>query len=100
MHITWLIEMTRHKMRRIVKLNDWQKLRVSLLGTWKTKRLESLSRLQCWLGNIANTTDRHLIIIHNYITALYRGGLKFNQLAAWHALIINEMVRRNLCKIK
>ena len=54
--------------REVVKREDWQSLRVTFIGTWKSQPIENVLKLRTFLGEITSTEDDKLRIIHNYVT--------------------------------
>jgi len=54
--------------REVVKRNDWQELRKTFIGTWKTRPNINTAVLRNWLGPIQSAEDDKLRIIHNYLT--------------------------------
>lgn len=54
--------------KKVVDLPEWQEIRVSLLGKWKTDPKGNLEKLRKFLGNISTTSNRKLRIVHNYVT--------------------------------
>ena len=55
-------------MRELVKDPEWQKLRESLVGTWKTTPEQNIKRIRKYLGSIRKTENRKLTIVMNYLT--------------------------------
>jgi len=54
---------------------EWQKLRKSFLGTWKTDMAGNLAKLNNYLGSKPWPTDKRRRV-YNMLTALKRGGFK------------------------
>jgi len=54
--------------QEIVNLPEWQTLRVSLVGTWKKTPIANTYKIMAFLGDLENTPNRKLKIIHNYLT--------------------------------
>jgi len=61
-----------NSIKQIVKNKEWQELRRSLQGTWKTSSKQNLLRLNKYLGSW--TDEKKLRRVHNYLGALR--GLK------------------------
>ena len=55
-------------MRDLVKDPKWQKLRKSLVGTWKTTPEENIKKIRKYLGPIRRTENKKLTIVMNYLT--------------------------------
>jgi hypothetical protein len=54
---------------RIVDNAEWQKLRVSFLGTWKHTPEENVRKLKRYLGNaVRNPRSPKFIRVYNYLT--------------------------------
>jgi len=56
-------------MKELVNRKDWQDIRKSLLGKWKSEPDKCCSKLRSFLGNIRSTEDDKLRIIMNYLTS-------------------------------
>ena len=56
------------KIQDLVKDEEWQKLRSSLVGTWKTNPERNCKLLRNYLGNIHNCSYDKLRIVMNYLT--------------------------------
>lgn len=54
--------------RDLVKDKEWQKLRSSLVGTWKTNPERNCQLLRNYLGDIHNCSYEKLRIVMNYLT--------------------------------
>ena len=54
--------------RELVKDEEWQKLRSSLVGTWKTNAERNCKLLRNYLGDIHNCSYEKLRIVMNYLT--------------------------------
>ncbi len=54
--------------KELVKNEEWQKVRRSLLGQWMKKPEWCCQQLRNYLGPINSTTDDKLRIIMNYLT--------------------------------
>lgn len=52
----------------IVKLDEWQQLRESLVGTWKKIPEVNLQRLKDFGGDLNILSNRRLRILQNYLT--------------------------------
>ena len=56
------------KIQELVKDEEWQKLRSSLVGTWKTNPERNCNLLRQYLGNIHTCEYKKLRIVMNYLT--------------------------------
>lgn len=56
------------KIQDLVKDEEWQKLRSSLVGTWKTNPERNCKLLRHYLGNIHTCEYKKLRIVMNYLT--------------------------------
>lgn len=54
--------------KEVVNRRDWQTLRKSFLGTWKTHPIQNTNKLREFLGNMLTAEDDKLRIVHNYLT--------------------------------
>jgi len=62
--------------QEIVKLPRWQKLRQSLVGTWKHTPKDNVKRLRKFMGPKPWENERHLRIMLNYLTgSAFRIGI-------------------------
>lgn len=61
--------MDKKPIREIVKNQEWQRVRKSLLGQWKKRPEWCCQQLRHYLGSISSTSDDKLRIIMNYLTA-------------------------------
>ncbi len=60
----------------IVKLPEWQKLRASLVGTWKHTPAENVKRLRKFMGPKPWKNKRKLRMMSNYLTgSAFRIGI-------------------------
>jgi hypothetical protein len=55
-------------MKELVQDPEWQKLRSSFIGTWKTNQTQNCSKLRNYLGNISTCDEKKLRIVMNYLT--------------------------------
>lgn len=60
--------LTETKIRDLVKDEEWQKLRSSLVGTWKTYPERNCLLLRNYLGNLSECPIEKLRIVMNYLT--------------------------------
>lgn len=60
--------LTETKIRDLVKDEEWQKLRSSLVGTWKTYPERNCKLLRNYLGDIQTCSYEKLRIVMNYLT--------------------------------
>lgn len=60
----------------LVKDPEWQKVRQSLLGKWKSNPDWCIQQLRNYLGPISETEEDKLIIVLNYLTgSAFRTGV-------------------------
>ena len=60
--------LTETTIQDLVKDEEWQKLRSSLVGTWKTNPERNCKLLRNYLGDINKCSDNKLRIMLNYLT--------------------------------
>ena len=53
---------------KLVRSEDWQKVRKSLLGNWKEKPEWCCSQLRKYLGSISSTSNDKIRVVMNYLT--------------------------------
>lgn len=58
----------RYHIKEIVKLPEWQDLRISLIGKWKANPVKCLDKIKEFLGPISLSDSKRLRITHNYLT--------------------------------
>lgn len=80
----------------LVKDPEWQKLRSSLVGTWKVKPEENCKLLRNYLGSIQNCKYRKLKIVMNYLTGsgFRMGVIKHPCINQLRSEISTELKRR------
>lgn len=54
--------------QELVKRDDWQKIRKSLIGQWNKEPEECLKKIKQWMGNVRMTNMDKLYIVLNYLT--------------------------------
>lgn len=52
----------------LVKSEEWQKVRKSLLGQWKERPTWCCNQLKTYLGTIAHTSNDKIKVVQNYLT--------------------------------
>jgi len=63
-------------MMELVKNEEWQKVRKSLLGQWKIRPEWCCNQLRKYMGSASSTSDNKLRILMNYLTGTgFRSGL-------------------------
>jgi hypothetical protein len=63
-------------MMELVKNEEWQKVRKSLLGQWKNRPEWCCNQLRKYMGSVSSTSDDKLRILINYLTGTgFRSGL-------------------------
>jgi CRISPR/Cas system-associated protein Csm6 len=60
--------MAREHIRDLVRDQEWQKVRKSLLGQWKEKPEWCCAQLNRYLGSTSSTTNKKIRIVMNYLT--------------------------------
>ena len=55
----------------LVKSEEWQKIRKSLLGQWKLNSDWCCAQLRKYLGNISSVNKDKLKVVLNYLTGSY-----------------------------
>lgn len=79
--------------RDVVKREDWQELRKSFIGKWKTEPEKNFSRLREWLGNVKDAEYDKLIIVYNYLTG---SGFRMGVIDYKPAHTLKDMVKAEL----
>ena len=59
-------EVQRMDIRKVVDNEEWQALRSSFIGTWKTKQVENCYQLEAYLGSM--TDPMKVRRVYNYLT--------------------------------
>lgn len=80
----------------IVKLDDWQQLRESLVGTWKKIPDVNLQRLKDFGGDLTSLNNRRLRILQNYLTgsAFRIGKIESSSITEFTNQVRNEVELR------
>lgn len=88
------------KIQDLVKDEEWQKLRSSLVGTWKTNPERNCQLLRNYLGDIQTCSYEKLRIVMNYLTGsgFRMGIIKHSCISKLRLDISTEMKRRKLKK--
>ena len=86
--------------RDLVKDEEWQRLRSSLVGTWKTYPERNCKLLRSYLGDIQTCSYEKLRIVMNYLTGsgFRMGIIKHSCISKLRLDISIEMKRRKLKK--
>lgn len=92
--------LTETPIRDLVKDEEWQKLRSSLVGTWKTQPERDCQLLRNYLGDIQTCSYEKLRIVMNYLTGsgFRMGIIKHPCISKLRLDISMEMKRRKLKK--
>ena len=87
-------------MMELVKNEEWQKVRTSLLGKWMSKPDWCCEQLRKYMGSIESTTDDKLRILMNYVTgtAFRIGKINPPCVLKFRAEISAEMKKRKFKK--
>jgi len=83
-----------------LKGEEWQKVRRSLLGQWKTRPTWCCSQLRKYLGSISTTPNSKLKIVMNYLTGsgFRMGKIKHECITKLRAQISMEIKKRKAKK--
>ena len=86
-----------YTMQDLVNLKNWQQLRESLVGTWKTNKKENIKKLESWLGPVEKASTRKLLIMRNYLTgsAFRLGKIQDSSLTKLKNKVITELRTRD-----
>ena len=84
------------KMMELVKRKDWQDLRKSFLGKWKSEPEKCCQKLRFWLGSIKTTQEDKLRIVMNYLvgSGFRSGRIKHACISKLRGEISAELKRR------
>jgi hypothetical protein len=75
--------------KQIVNDSEWQTLRKSFLGTWKTSNGENVEALRTYLGDFSDPLK--LRRVHNYLTG---SGFRIGIISSFASEELLEEVRR------
>ena len=91
-----LMEDKKPPVREIVKDEDWQRVRKSLLGQWKERPEWCCSQLRKYIGSYSSCDNKKLRIVMNYLTgtAFRMGKIKHACITAIRAKISMEIKKR------
>lgn len=53
---------------KLVRSEEWQNVRKSLLGQWKEKPTWCCSQLKKYLGSVSSASDDKIRVVQNYLT--------------------------------
>ncbi len=84
--------------KEIVKDPEWQKIRISLLGKWKSQPEWCCKQLENYLGNPKTATEDQLRILGNYLTSsgFRTGRIKPQCAIDLRHIVFAELKRRKL----
>ncbi len=84
--------------KELVKDPEWQKIRISLLGKWKTNEKECLNKLKNYMGSIDSADIKKLKIVLNYLmgTAFRIGNISSPEIQRFRTEISVELKKRNM----
>jgi len=87
---------TKIPMSQIVKDEEWQKVRKSLLNKWSTDPSGCCNKIKKYLGSINKTEDKKLVIIMNYLTGsgFRTGKIKHPCISSIRTQVSMEMKKR------
>lgn len=92
--------MARENIRDLVKDQEWQKVRKSLLGQWKEKPEWCCTQLNKYLGSISSTPNKKIRIVMNYLTGtgFRTGRIKHGCITRIRTQLSTEIKRRKAKK--
>ena len=96
--IYYLISEADVPIKELVKDVEWQKLRQSLVGTWKVTPEENCKKLRKYLGNDISKADlKRLRIVMNYLTGsgFRYGAIKHECISELRKEIGSEIKKRH-----
>ena len=87
---------TKIPMSQIVKDQEWQKVRESLLNKWSSDPAGCCNKIKKYLGSINKTEDKKLVIIMNYLTGsgFRTGKIKHPCISSIRTQVSMEMKKR------
>jgi hypothetical protein len=85
---------------KLVRSEDWQAVRKSLLGQWKEKPDWCCSQLRKYLGNVSSTSNDKIKVVMNYLTGtgFRTGRIKHACISSLRAQMSSEIKRRKAKK--
>jgi hypothetical protein len=81
--------------RQIVDDPEWQELRLSFIGTWKSKVEENVIKLEKYLGD--DPSEMKLVRVYNYLTGT---GFRMGVIGNSETENLKNLVKSKLDKFK
>lgn len=81
---------------KLVRSDEWQAVRKSLLGKWKEQPEWCCSQLRKYLGNVSSASKDKIKVVMNYLTGsgFRTGKIKHACISALRAQMSSERKRR------
>jgi hypothetical protein len=81
---------------KLVRSEEWQNVRKSLLGQWKERPTWCCSQLKKYLGSVSSASNDKLKVVMNYLTGtgFRTGRIKHPCISALRTQISSERKRR------
>jgi hypothetical protein len=85
---------------KLVRSEDWQAVRKSLLGQWKPRPDWCCSQLRKYLGNVSSTSNDKIRVVMNYLTGtgFRTGRIKHPCISALRTQMSSEIAKRKAQK--
>lgn len=85
---------------KLVRSEEWQAVRKSLLGTWKKEPEKSCAKLRKYLGSISGTSNDKIKVVMNYLTGtgFRTGTIKHPCISALRTQMSSEIKKRKAQK--
>lgn len=92
--------MDKKPIREIVKNEEWQRVRRSLIGQWKKRPMWCCQQLQHFLGSASSASDDKLRILKNYLysSGFRIGIIKHPCIDHLRSIVLSEMKKRKFMK--
>jgi hypothetical protein len=92
--------MDKKPIREIVKNQEWQRVRISLVGQWKKRPDWCCQQLQHFLGSASSANDDKLRILKNYLysSGFRIGIIKHPCIDHLRSIVLSEMKKRKFMK--
>jgi len=91
--------MAKKSVSQLVKSPEWQRVRKSLVGTWKKEPEKGVTKLRKFLGGrVSSASDDKLRIVHNYVTGsgFRSGNITHPKITRLREAIVRERKKRNV----
>ena len=85
---------------KLVRSEDWQNVRKSLLGQWAKRPEWCCQQLRRYLGSVSNASKDKIKVVMNYLTGtgFRTGRIKHSCISALRAQMSSEIKRRKAKK--